>query len=101
MKTGDRQRRAVGASGRLASQGVATVTGFKQAALKELTEQLRFAPPAKRREQQGKAEKLLTEIEGSKQYPYQYVCFRVTEYRPDSYADLLIDGSDLLHDLRL
>src|SRR5262249_48345938 len=30
-----------------------------------------------------------------------YVCFRVTDYRPDSYPDLLIDGEDLEHDLCL
>jgi RNA polymerase sigma factor (sigma-70 family) len=78
------------------------VTGFKHAALRQLTDQqVRFAPPAKRREQQARAEKLLTEIDPAKQYPYQYICFRVTEFRPDSYPDLLIDGADLLHDLRL
>ena len=78
------------------------MTGFKHAAVKELTDQqVRFAPPAKRREQQARAEKLLTEIDASKQYPYQYICFRVTEFRPESYADLLIDGADLQHDLRV
>jgi RNA polymerase sigma factor (sigma-70 family) len=81
---------------------VTAVTAFKHPALKQLTDQqVRFAPPAKRREQQVRAEKLLTEIDASKQYPYQYICFRVTEYRPDSYPDLLIGGDDLLHDLRL
>ncbi len=48
-----------------------------------------------------RTEKLLAEIDASKQYPYQYICFRITEFRPDSYPDLLIDGVDLLHDLRL
>src|SRR5262249_38861302 len=33
--------------------------------------------------------------------PYQYVCFRITDFRPDSYPDLLIDGTDLEHDLCL
>ena len=76
--------------------------GFKHPALKQLTDQqVRFAPPAKRREQQVRAEKLLAEVDASRQYPYQYICFRVTEFRPDSYPDLLIDGADLLHDLRL
>ena len=78
------------------------MVGFKHPALKQLTDQqVRFAPPSKRREQQQRAEKLLAEIDASKQYPYQYICFRVTEFRPDSYPDLLIDGADLLHDLRL
>ena len=78
------------------------MTGFKHAALKQLTDQqVRFAPPAKRRDQRTRAETLLAEIEPSKQYPYQYICFRVTEFRPDSYPDLLIDGADLQHDLRV
>jgi RNA polymerase sigma factor (sigma-70 family) len=76
------------------------VTKFKIAALQELTDQqVRFAPPAQRLQQLARAEKLLTEIDATKVYPYQYVCFRITEFRPDSYADLLIPGPDLEHDL--
>jgi len=78
------------------------VIGFKHPALKQLTDQqVRFAPPARRKEQRDRAERLLAEIEPTRKYPYQYVCFRITEFRPDSYPDLLIDGADLLHDLRL
>ena len=77
------------------------MTGFLNPALKQLTDQqVRFAPAAKRREQRARAEKLLAEVEPGRKYPYQYVVFRVTEFRPDSYPDLLIDGSDLLLDLR-
>jgi RNA polymerase sigma factor (sigma-70 family) len=71
-------------------------------ALKELTEQqTRYAPPARRQEQVARAEKLLGEIEPGKRYPYQYVCFRVTDYRSDAHPDLLIPGADLRHDLTL
>jgi len=78
------------------------VAGFISPALKQLTDQqVRFAPPARRREQLARAERLLTEIDPNKQYPYQFVCYRITDYRPDSYPDLLIDGRDLLHDLQL
>jgi RNA polymerase sigma factor (sigma-70 family) len=75
---------------------------FKNPALKQLTDQqVRFAPPARRLAQLTQAERLLAEIEPGKQYPYQYVCFRVTDFRPDSYPDLLIEGADLEHDLLL
>lgn len=75
---------------------------FKQPALKQLTDQqVRFAPPARRIEQLSRAERLLAELDSGKTYPYQYVCFRITDYRPDSFADLLIRGSDLKHDLCL
>jgi RNA polymerase sigma factor (sigma-70 family) len=78
------------------------VTGFKQPALKELTDQqVRFAPAVRRHEQAARAEKLLAEIEAGKLYPYQFVCYRVTEFRPDSYPNLLIRGDDLSHDLGL
>jgi RNA polymerase sigma factor (sigma-70 family) len=81
---------------------VAAVAVFKHPALKQLTDQqVRFAPAPRRRQQQVRAERLLAEIDASKQYPYQYICFRITEFRPDSYPDLLIDGAHLLHDLRL
>jgi RNA polymerase sigma factor (sigma-70 family) len=78
------------------------VTTFNNPALKQLTDQqVRFTPPQRRLEQLSRAERLLLEVEEGRQYPYQYVCFRVTDYRPDSYPDLLIGGADLRHDLRL
>lgn len=74
---------------------------FKISALQELTDQqVRFAPPSKRQEQLAQAEKLLAELEPQKQYPYQYICFRITDYRPDAYPELVINGADLAHDLR-
>jgi len=78
------------------------VSSFKCQALKELTEQqTRYAPPARRLEQVARADKLLGEVEQSKQYPYQYVCFRVTDYRSEAFPDLLIPGHELRHDLGL
>ncbi len=78
------------------------MTEFKIQALQELTEQqTRFAPAARRQSQIVNAQKLLGEIEPGKTYPYQYVCFRVTDYRSDAHPDLLIGGEDLRHDLTL
>ena len=78
------------------------MSNFNHPALKELTDQqVRFAPPARRMEQLRRAEQLIAEIQPGKQYPYQFVCFRITDFRPDSYPDLLIGGDDLDHDLYL
>jgi RNA polymerase primary sigma factor len=78
------------------------VNEFKTSALKELTEQqTRYAPPARRLAQIANAQKLLAEIEPAREYPYQYVCFRVTEFRADGHAALRIRGDDLRHDLAL
>src|SRR5436305_793480 len=52
-------------------------------------------------EQLARAERLLADIDLNRQYPYQFVCYRITDYRPDTYPDLLIKGSDLAHDLGL
>src|SRR5262249_54326784 len=69
---------------------------------KQLTDQqVRFAPPARRSQQLARAEKLLAELDAQRQYPYSFVCYRITEYRPETFGDLLIDGRDLAHDLCL
>ncbi len=78
------------------------MAAFKNPALMQLTDQqVRFAPPVQRAVQMERARKLLLEVEDGRAYPYQFVVFRVTEYRPDSYPDLLIPGVDLRHDLAL
>ncbi|MGL4419417.1 MAG: helix-turn-helix transcriptional regulator, partial [Gemmataceae bacterium] len=78
------------------------MTSFRQVAIAELTDQqVRFTPPARRREQVANAQKLLTEIEAGRSYPYQDICFRLTEYRSDALADVMFAGDDLKHDLAL
>jgi RNA polymerase primary sigma factor len=75
---------------------------YQHPALKQLADQqVRFVPPPRRLEQMKRAERLLAEVALEKSYPYQYVCYRVTDYRPDAYPDLLIEGEDLQHDLGL
>ena len=67
------------------------MTGFKNPALKQLTDQqVRFAPAPRRLEQRARAERLLAEVEPSRRYPYQFICWRITDYRPDSYPDQLM-----------
>ena len=71
-------------------------------ALQELADQqVRFAPPPRRYEQLQRAERLLTEIDPAREYPYQFVCFRVTDFRSDAYPGLLMKGQDLIQDLGL
>ena len=78
------------------------MTNYMQEALKELADQqVRFAPPLRRLEQLKRAEQLLTEIDPSRAYPYQFVCFRITDFRSEAYAGLLLPGQDVIHDLGL
>ncbi len=75
---------------------------FRVQELRQLADQqVRFTPPARRLQQLANAERLLTEIEPAKQYPYQFVCYRITDYRPASHGDVLVSGDDLEHDLFL
>ncbi|HJQ81689.1 MAG TPA: sigma-70 family RNA polymerase sigma factor [Lacipirellulaceae bacterium] len=64
-------------------------------------QQIRFAPRPKKLQQVEAAERLIAEIDPEKIYPYEYVCFRITGYRPEGAAQVKIQGADLLHDLRL
>jgi RNA polymerase sigma factor (sigma-70 family) len=76
------------------------VSNFIHPTLEELADQqVRFAPPARRLEQLRRAEQLLVEVEPARQYPYQFVCFRVTDFRPEAHADLVLPGGELRHDL--
>jgi len=71
-------------------------------ALKQLKEQqARFAPRERRIEQIDRAEHLLAEIEPKKEYPYEYLCYRITGFRPEGMPALVLSGRDVRHDLRL
>jgi len=64
-------------------------------------QQIRFAPRTKKLQQVEAAERLIAEIDPDKTYPYEYVFFRITGYRPGESAPTKIKGEDLRHDLRL
>ena len=70
--------------------------------MRQLADQLvRFAPPARRLQNLANAEALLRDLDAEKRYPYQFVCFRITDYRPESLGDRVVTGADLEHDLFL
>lgn len=74
---------------------------YRDTKIKELREQLRFAPKAKKVEQAAAAEKVLGEIEPDRTYAFDYLCFRITNYRPEKPSRHNIASADLQHDLRL
>ena len=78
------------------------MSDFRVQALEHLTDQqVRFAPPGVRREQLERARALLAQIKPERQYPYEFVGYRITDYRTTSHPNLLIAGADLRHDLDL
>lgn len=71
-------------------------------AIRELRDQLvRFAPRERRWEQVTQTERLLAEVAPEKVYPYEFICYRITNYRPTDNLSVKIVGRDVLHDLRL
>lgn len=64
-------------------------------------QQVRFAPRERKLDQADRAERLLAEIDPERIYPYEYLCFRITDFRPGSSPQLKLTGEEALHDLRL
>ncbi len=63
--------------------------------------QLRFAPQSRRRKQLDAAEKLFEVIDKDKDYPFEFVCFRITAFHPKGEtAQQIIKGDELAEDLR-
>ena len=77
-------------------------TDYRNPGLRQLRDQqVRFAPREKKIDQVDRAEKLLGEIDPSRTYTYEYLCFRITDYRPEAYPHLKLTGEEAQHDLRL
>src|SRR4029079_3062404 len=64
-------------------------------------QQVRFAPREKKLGKVNRAGKLLSELESARTYTYEYLCFRITDYRPDSFPNFKLSGNEADHDLRL
>ena len=75
---------------------------IKSQSLAQLLLQLRFTPEKKRLKQLDAAEKLFAIIEPDKEYPFEFVCFHITDFHPKGpVAEELIKGDELLDDLRI
>jgi RNA polymerase primary sigma factor/RNA polymerase sigma factor len=77
-------------------------TDYKSPILRQLRDQqVRFAPRDKKLEQINRAEKLLGELDPTRTYTYEYLCYRITDYRPESFPNAKLSGTAAGHDLRL
>jgi len=75
------------------------VANYKTASIRELAKQLLFSPEPVRRQMIDRAEKLVGLLDSSKVYPYEFVCYQVTGYRPRTQAIEGIGGEVLRRDL--
>jgi RNA polymerase primary sigma factor/RNA polymerase sigma factor len=77
-------------------------TGYVIPAIRELRDQqVRFAPREKKLEQVTQAERLLAELDPNRTYTYEYLCYRITRYRPEACRDVRFSGQQASHDLYL
>ncbi len=77
-------------------------SGYHNLKMQELCDQQkRFAPRLRQLEQIDRAERLLCELDASKTYSYEYLCYRITAYRPEQGVGELISGAAARHDVRL
>src|ERR687893_356654 len=80
---------------------MAIVAKFRIDSLAALARQMAFAPSDTRAAQVAAAEALLHDLDPSKAYPFEFVVFRITGYRPKTAAADLLAGIALQHDLGL
>ena len=75
---------------------------YRHPALKELKDQqAQFTPRDRVLDQIDRAEQLIGEIDSTRKYPFEYLFFRITGFRPEVTTSLVLDGGGLLADLRL
>lgn len=70
--------------------------------LRNLFDQLRFAPTPQKKKQLAASEKLLMILDTERQYPFDFIVYRITGYRPPAEPEQsLISGKALQMDLRV
>ncbi|MBN1391990.1 MAG: sigma-70 family RNA polymerase sigma factor [Sedimentisphaerales bacterium] len=69
--------------------------------LAQLLMQQKFTSPGKRHEFLKNTEQLLDIIEPDKQYPFDFICFKITGYHPKGLPQEVIKGGDLADDLAI
>jgi RNA polymerase primary sigma factor len=75
---------------------------YQNPVMRKLSDQQnRFVPREKKLEQINHAETLIHEIEPNRAYPYEYLCYRITGYRPNDFPAAKLTGAEALHDVRL
>ncbi len=74
---------------------------YQNPIMRQFSDQVCRALPEWRVVQANRAEKLMEEIDTSRQYTYEYLVYRITNYRPDSPPHVVMAGESVLHDLQL
>jgi len=74
---------------------------YKNPAIKQLRDhQIKYAPRDVQLTQISRVERLLDELNPAGTYRYPELCEKITTYRGEMYPDLVVSGSEAVHDLR-
>jgi len=75
---------------------------IKNRNLAQLLMQLRFTPQKQRHKQLEAAENLFASIDRNKEYPFEFICFRITGFHPRALPELEpVKGDELAEDMRI
>ena len=74
-------------------------SGWLDNQIADLARQLKYSPADKRTEQMNAAAELLPQLEAARKYPWEFVLFRITGYRPKEPIEHTISGEVLRSDL--
>ncbi|MBI1371951.1 MAG: sigma-70 family RNA polymerase sigma factor [Phycisphaera sp.] len=72
---------------------------FRTQAMAELARELTFAPLTWRRQHVDRAEQLYWQLESDRNYPFDYITFRITGVRSDTAETTTLVGKAIQHDL--
>ena len=73
---------------------------YEISAIKDLRDQLVYVPQRARKQQIQRLERLIHEIQPAREYPYDYVLFRITRFRSEHSVNANFLGSILRPDLQ-
>lgn len=72
---------------------------YRNALIGELARQFAFTPRKRKLEQIGRLRKLIPQVQPDRSYPYDFVVFQITRFRPEGAPHVVFDGASLRADL--
>jgi len=75
------------------------VANYRHPQVAELARQLSYSPRARKLEQLSRIREFAASLQPAKTYPYDFVCYQITRFRPDDAPQAVFGGTDLLADL--
>ena len=75
------------------------MNSFRCTEIAQLKHELTLAPLRHRLRQLAGISRAISLIDPQREYPFAFVCFQITGYRPRRTEDVLLDGKNVIEDL--